>query len=183
MTVKEFLGKAGKSMLGAAKKIGKLILEAKTENIIKFGILIGTVVVVGVSAIIYLKNRYRVYNDEDNKSTVDRALQINFTDLRNQEELSPIMKEVSKNLNRELKPRIKNGAYRNNAGETWKDFGRKFDSIRKSEKRRQQIRETGPVALSELRRFERDMEDLEFVERSQKGKKNNFALRTAWENA
>jgi len=179
MTVKEFAKKMLSTVVTAAKKLGKLIIESDSKSVAKVGVLIAATITTIAAAIAYVKNRRHVYCNEDNKSMVDRALQINYADLRNQKALKPTMKKVNKSLNNELRLRKSKKAFRNKNGKTY----REFEEIMNSKRRNKRLKENGPVALSELESFARDMEDLEAVEASRKGKTNDFALRRAWENS
>lgn len=183
MTIKKLFVEIGKFIATKAVVLGKLLVEAKIGDIVKVGVLIATVVVGCVIAVKYFKNRIHVYTNDDNKSVLDRALELNFSDLRNQHKLSPLLKEVSKNLDRELKPRAKRKAYRNKKGQQWKEYNKAYQSIKAAESKKAKQKEAGPVALSELRQFEKDMIELEKYEKAHKGTRNNHALKTAWDNA
>lgn len=105
MTVKEGLAKLAKVLGTSLAKVGSAIANASLAGLLKLGILVGVSAAVVMFLFKFFKDRRDAFNDEEEKTPVDRALQVNYADLRNQEELHPLMKKVNKHLRKELKPR------------------------------------------------------------------------------
>lgn len=97
-TLKSAFSALWKVVSGAAKSVHKLIMGADLATLIKYGIVAGISYVVIRVIFRYIKDRKRLYHAEENKSMVDRALEMNYADARNQQELHPLMKKVRKNL-------------------------------------------------------------------------------------
>lgn len=129
MTVKDFILAVAKTLGKSADKIAKAIMNAKLAGLIRFGILIGVSVVTVIAIFKFLKMKKQAYTDDSNKSVVDRALELNYSDIRNQAELHPLMKKVRKNLNKELKPRMKSGSSKkaNKSREKYRKYVKDFD--------------------------------------------------------
>ena len=108
MSVKEFILKVGEVVKDSAIKVVDAIAGASLASLVKFGIIAGISVATVVLIFKFIKAKKKVYTDESNKTIVDRALQKNYADVRNQEELHPLMHKVKKNLKKDLKPRLKN---------------------------------------------------------------------------
>ena len=99
MTVAEGLAKLAASMKMSITNLIKVIAGADLLTLIKFGIIAGVAIATIILIFKFIKDRKELYKDEDEKTVVDRALEMNFADVRNQEELHPMMKKVKKNLN------------------------------------------------------------------------------------
>lgn len=105
MTVKEALMKLAGVLGTSISKIGNAIANASLVSLLKVGILVGISAAVVIFLFKFFKDRRESFNDEEEMTPVDRSLKLNIADLRNQEELHPLMKKVNKNLRKELKPR------------------------------------------------------------------------------
>lgn len=79
-----------------AINIGKVVLTAKPENIVKAGIFIGSTIYTGYVLITTLKERRNSYKAKKEMSTVDRALALNYADKENRKELSPLFEKIDK---------------------------------------------------------------------------------------
>lgn len=174
MTLKEFAMAMKTAVVTGGKKIVKALLNANIVNICKVGILIGSAALTVIAVLRYMKQKRRVYSNEEGKSTTDRALQLNYSDLRNLNELHPMMHDVKKRLTKDLKPRN---------GKKYKVKGKKrsfwYDD---DDKKSSRSNTKGPVALQELKRFQRDME---IIDRERLNTKPNdgFSLRNTWLNS
>lgn len=98
MKLKEFFVGLAKALGKGVKNIFKAICDASLTNLIKFGVVAGVATATVVAIYKFVKMKIKSYHDESEKTVVDRTLQINQDDLRNQEELHPLMKKVRKNL-------------------------------------------------------------------------------------
>ena len=107
MTIKEFVSKIAVVLGKSVNTIYKSILNANLLGLVKFGIIAGVSIATVILIFKYLKMKKKAYTNESEKTTVDRALQVNYADVRNQKELHPLMKKVKKNLKKDLKPRTK----------------------------------------------------------------------------
>ena len=107
MTLKQFIISLAKTLGKSAKAIAHAVMNAKLAGLIRLGILIGVSIATIIAIYKFIKMKKHVYTDESNKSVVDETLEVNYTDVRKQEKLHPMMKKVRKNLNKELKPRLK----------------------------------------------------------------------------
>jgi len=107
MTLQQFIGSLAKVLGKSAGKVAQAVMNAKLSGLIRLGILIGVSIATIIAIYKFIKMKKHVYTDESSKTVVDRALEINYTDARNQKELDPLMKKVRKNLNKEMKPRFK----------------------------------------------------------------------------
>ena len=107
MSVGEFITTVGDAIKGAATKVVEAIAGASLVNVLKFGVLAGVSIATVVMIFKFIKAKRAMYNNEENKTIVDRALQNNYADVRNQKELHPLMKKVRKNLQKDLQPRVK----------------------------------------------------------------------------
>jgi hypothetical protein len=175
------LGEFGKTMvsttLSCAKKIGKAIMAADVTHLVKAGILIGTAVVTVAVVVRFLKQKHDVYTNEENKSVVDRSLQLNYSDLRNSRELHPMMHKVQKRLTKDLKPRRCNKI----KAKKKMSFGKFMDEYnRKNNIKR--TTEYGPVALRDLDRFNSEMEAIEDDNRTRPKYVDNRSLLRFWGN-
>lgn len=107
MTLKQFIISLTKVLGKSAKAIAHAVMNAKLAGLIRLGILIGVSIATIIAIYKFIKMKKHVYTDESKKDVVDDTLDINYTDVRKQENLHPLMKKVRKNLNKELKPRVK----------------------------------------------------------------------------
>lgn len=107
MTVKEFVQKVAAALGKSATKIFEAIMNADLISLAKLGILVGVSIATVILIFKYLKMKKKIYTDDSKKTTVDRALEVNYADVRNQKKLHPLMKKVNKNLKKDLKPRVK----------------------------------------------------------------------------
>lgn len=107
MSVKELI----KSLPGMVKdlfiKVGTKIANAKVETIVKLSVSLGLSVAVVLFILKFLKDKKASYTDENEKTLVDEALEINYNDIRKQKKLHPLMNKVVDELESELKPRTK----------------------------------------------------------------------------
>lgn len=105
MSVKELIKNIPSILKAMAKKIGTSIANAKVETLIKVGLSLGLTIAVVLFVIKFLKDKKASYTDENEKTIVDEALEMNFHDIRRQKKLHPLMNKVVDELEDELKPR------------------------------------------------------------------------------
>ena len=175
MTIGSFFSGIGKAIAAGAKSIINMIFEAKAENILKAGLFLGTTAVSAVLLLKSMRNKHQISKNDNNMSTVDRALALNYTDKRNRDKLSPILSEVKKTLGSGKKSNKKlhqNGKRLKSALAGLDQFCRRNREV------------YDPRVLSELEKFERDMKEIEMDETDNTELfDNNFALRRAWDRA
>ena len=186
MTLKQFIGSLAKVLGKSAKAIAHAVMNAKLAGLIRLGILIGVSIATIIAIYKFIKMKKHVYTDESNKSVVDETLEVNYTDVRKQEKLHPMMKKVRKNLNKELKPRLK------------KDSASGMTKKQRKERRKYQnyIKNldinTEPTiyddenydVMEDFEMFRREMKDVEAKEKREEKTPQNFndyRLRGVWE--
>lgn len=104
-TFKEFFSRLVKAFGSASSKVLAALANANLLTLIKFGIMIGVSIITVRMFFKYLRNRRKLYSNQENMSVVDRALELNYADIRNQQELHPLMQKVKKNLRKGLTSR------------------------------------------------------------------------------
>lgn len=156
VTLKTILSGIGKAIGGGLKAAAKAVANADLITLCKYGIIIGISAVTIRYICKYLRNRRKMYMNEENKSVVDRALELNYADARNQQELHPLMRRVRKNLKRGM-DRGEKEKYRNKFRKGKKKYQGYLD--RASRKR---LRDELPGMLSSMKNF---MEDEELDQR------------------
>jgi len=176
MTLKEFLVATKTAIINGAKKIITALFNANMANIVKAGIFVGASALTVVAVLRYIKHKRHVYNNEENKSVVDRALQINFTDMRNIRELNPLMGSVKKRLMKDSKPRTTSKKKFKNKKGSWFNYLASISNDVDDEPTRR-----GPVALHELERFKMEMDAIERERRYRDD--DGFSLRRCWINS
>ena len=182
MTVKEFISAVATALGKSVSAIGKAIANANLAGLIRFGILIG----VSISTIIvifkFFKMKKEVYNDTSNKSVVDEALDLNYSDVRNQSKLDPLMKKVRKNLNKELKPRKKKHM-KKKARKAQKKY---YDYLKYGVERRGGVLEDDYDLMEDFDIFRKEMKDVSKKRKADKKRSrtiDDYNLRTVWENS
>lgn len=95
----------GALLVKGAKAAGAFIMGANVTTLVSAGIAVGVIAVAAYGVIKYVRDRKAAYTDEANKSVVDRSLQLNFQDVRNQKELHPLMQSVRKQMIKDLYPK------------------------------------------------------------------------------
>lgn len=147
VTLKSLFGKIGKALGVGAKSVIKMVADADLLTLCKFGVVVGVAVITVRFILKYLKNRKHVYTNEENKSIVDRALEINYADRRNQHELHPLMKKVRKNLKGGM-DKDKRAKYR----EKLRNGKGKFQGYMEKE-RHKRFRDYLPRLLTDMKEF------------------------------
>lgn len=109
MVVKDVLPMIGKTIVSAAKKVGEAILNADAVALGKFGIVVGVAAATVALVFKFIKDKKKAFTDEEGKSPVDKSLELNYQDARNQDKLHPMMKKVRKQLMKDIRPKRKNG--------------------------------------------------------------------------
>jgi hypothetical protein len=71
----------------AAKKGFELLMNAKLENVAKVGVFVGAAAYTAYVAFKGVKNRYDAYKERKNMDFMDEALDLNFADPVNREDL------------------------------------------------------------------------------------------------
>jgi hypothetical protein len=175
MNIKGFFSKFIEVVVAGVKKIVGLVMEAEISSIAKAGLFIGSVAVGYVLSTKILKSNYNHMKNTANASPVDEALALNFADKRNQNKINPILSEIKKSLSSKKEIRKNN---------TKKKFDKKklHESISHL-KSASRVASYNHQVLSELEKFERDMEEIELNDLNDVYFENNFALRQAWNNA
>ena len=148
------------------------ILKADLVSLIKFGIVAG----VGIATIVlifkFIRDKKKSYSNEEDTSLVDRALELNFNDLRQQEELHPLMKKVHKAMNKELKPRkVKSSKRKSLKRKRNKDIIEQLLERRRSR-----------TINDELDKFLASIPEMEEFEREVVKYPANCTLRNVWDN-
>ena len=195
MTFKETLLKLGEALGKSAKAVIKAIANANFLTICKFALLIGVSVAVVMLVWKFFKDKKKMYTDENNKSVVDKALEVNYNDQRNQSKLNPLMKKVKKNLKKDIKPR-----YKKNAKQRIKNR-KEFDEYLKKIEREENERRNRPIVskyghdypetpyqkriADKLEKFFEDMEREEEIRKWEYAHPypDNGDLRRVWDNA
>ena len=171
MTVAEGLAKLAASMKMSIANLIKVIAGANLLTLIKFGIIAGVAIATIILIFKFIKDRKELYKDEDEKTVVDRALEMNFADVRNQEELHPMMKKVKKNLKKELKPR----KVRSNKVKAREELKSILDDI--------QGRTSRLNVKAKLDQFLEELPEIERFEVEVYKYPSNRTLRNVWENS
>ena len=107
VTLKNLIPTVAKAIGKGAKKIGNAILNANLISLVKFGVVLGVSAATVALIFKFLRDKRKAYHNEENKSMVDRALELNYADARKQSELHPLMKAVRKNLKKGTSNRSK----------------------------------------------------------------------------
>ena len=160
--------------MSGAKKIYELLMEANTTNIVKAGLFVGSIVVGYVLTTKVMKANFKHMTNTNNMSPVDNALALNFSDKRNSEKLNPILNDVKKILSSK---KVDKKSTKKQANKKLKE------TIKYLKNRKTPISSYNPYVLSELEKFEKDMEEIEQYNLNNTFYENNFALRQAWNNA
>ena len=90
-------------------KILDAVAKADLGSLIKLGVVAGVTIGTLVLIFKFLRDKKKSYYDEAGKTPVDKTLELNYHDLRQQDKLHPMMKKVRKQLVKDLKPRRKGG--------------------------------------------------------------------------
>ena len=183
MTVQEFVKAVGAALGKSAAAIYKAIMSAKLSALIRFGIVIGVSIATVIAIFRYLKMKKDIFNDKSKKSVVDEALELNYSDVRSQSELHPLMKKVRKNLTKELKPRKKHHSSKKVQKERnkYQNFIKNLDipDYRSSKNDEYDV-------LDELEMFRREMKDIDIMRRRESKRPHKdeyYTLRNVWETA
>ena len=107
VTLKNLIPKLGEAIGKGGKKIINAILNANLLSLVKFGVVLGVSAATVALIFKFLRDKRKSYHNEENKSMVDRALEVNYADARNQSALHPLMKNVRKNLKKGTRTRSK----------------------------------------------------------------------------
>lgn len=172
MTIKEVFEKIGSVIIKGMKAIVNTIFAAKAENIAKAGLFIGSSLVTTVLIINSLRNKHKAYSDDSKMSTLDRALALNFADKRNRDHLDPILKDVKKTLGG---GKLKNRNHKNICIER-----KKFEAAIKHLNNSFERDAYNPSVLSELEKFNRDMDEIRADEAMSGSSTDDFTLRRIW---
>jgi len=90
-------------------KVLEAVMKADLGGLIKLGILVGVSIGTIILIFKFLRDKKKAFFDEEGKDPVDKTLDLNYHDLRQQDKLHPMMKKVRKQLVKDLKPRRKGG--------------------------------------------------------------------------
>lgn len=141
--VKEGLKQLSECLGKNYHKVLDAVMKADLGGLIKLGILVGVSIGTIVLIFKFLRDKKKSYHDEEGKDPVDKTLDLNYHDLRQQDKLHPMMKKVHKQLIKDLKPRRRGG--RKKKSPYKKDVIRRYsDDARerqKSEDRRRRNRD------------------------------------------
>ena len=175
MTIKEFFPAAWKAIKVAAKKVVDAVMGASVVGLAKFGLIIGSAAAAVAFIVKFIKDRKKAYNDRSNMTTVDRSLELNYHDIRNQEELHPVMDKVKKALTKDLYGKKKG-----------KKIIKKLD--KQNSKRKSAVYGYTPEEVDEIETNYRMMQFLDqypkwYKKQMQKGyQPHDGRLRFIWEN-
>ena len=192
MTVKELIKGIVPAIKTGAKFVVNMFANAKIETIVKIGAGLGAAAVVAFGIVKFIKMKKEAFSDESNKSTVDDALEINFTDIRKHDKLNPLMKKVKKNIRKELKPRYKKSVKKNKKSkkEKYLDFIKYFDmSFDEFKENYDEYCEEKQRNFDVLGEYDLFMEQMKEKQRIDNGYKTyhkktraDWNLREVWEN-
>ena len=99
------IAEIGALIIKGAKAVAAFVAGANVTTLASIGVGIGIAAVAAFAVVKYIKDRKQIFTDEANKSVVDRSLQLNYQDVRNQEELHPLMDTVHSQLVKDLYPK------------------------------------------------------------------------------
>lgn len=135
---KEGLNQIAECLKRNFHKVIKAIMKADLGGLIKLGVMIGVSVGTLILIFKFLRDKKKSYHDEKGKDPVDKTLDLNYHDLRQQDKLHPMMKKVRKQLVKDLKPRRRNGGKRKPAYK--KDVIRRYSEDAEDRKRMESLR-------------------------------------------
>lgn len=177
--VKEAFAKMGAAISKTGKSLMKSFMETKLEVLIRIGIVAGVSIATVIIIFKILKEKKKTWTDDENKNATDKALEINYAECKNHNQLHPAMKKVQKNLKKDIKPRKKKHQKLTDMPE----FLYVKDYAERARQRRNEYAANFDV-LTELDIFTREMQELERQRKIKKmsGRRytDNQSLRRIW---
>lgn len=112
--IKAGLGSIAAAIGGVASSAMAAIAGMGLTELLKVGLVAGVSIAVIILIFKFLRDKWKMYCHRDN-TVVEAAVGRNYGDLREQDQLHPLMGSVRKSLRKELRPRTKKGKKKSNS--------------------------------------------------------------------